>query len=198
MGPPLSAPRALARRYARACLEVARSQGRDATLALRDELRALAAAVAGHPGLLGALRNPGLGAERRRRLLGAVAESAGASVLLRRLVDLLASRDRVALLPDVADAFAFAANAAHGIVSAEATSAVPLGAAERAALARALGETVELRTSVEPEVLGGVVVRLQGRTYDGTVRARLAALRRRLAGTSPGSAGTSPGSAGTR
>jgi len=192
------APRALARRYARALLEVAGRQERDATLALRDELRAFAAVVSGHPGLQQALRSPGLGDERRRRLLGAVAESADASVLLRRLVDLLASRDRIALLPGVADAFAAAANAAHGVVSAEAVSAVPLGEAERKALARALGETVELRTSVEPALLGGVLVRQGGRTYDGTVRARLAALRRSLAAASPGSAGTSPGSAGTR
>jgi F-type H+-transporting ATPase subunit delta len=186
----VSASRALARRYGRAFLEVAGSQGRDATLALRDELRAFTAAVSGHPGLQEALRNPGLGAERRRRLVGAVAESAGASVILRRLVDLLATRDRLALLPDVADAFAEAVNAAHGVVSAEAISAVSLAEAERKALARALGETVELRTSVEPGLLGGVLVRLGGRTYDGTVRARLAALRRRLAAASPGSAGT--------
>ena len=192
------APRALARRYARALLEVADRQGRNTILALRDELRGFAAAVSGHPGLQQALRSPGLGDERRRRLLGAVAESAGASDLLRRLVDLLASRDRIALLPAVADAFAAAANAAHGVVSAEAVSAVPLGEAERKALARALGETVELRTSVEPALLGGVLVRQGGRTYDGTVRARLAALRRSLAAASPGSAGTSPGSAGTR
>jgi len=184
------APRALARRYARALLDVAAAQGRDATLALRDELRAFSGLVSEHAELQRVLRHPGLGGERRRRLLVAVAETAGATALVRRLVDLLAVRDRVALLPDVADAYAKAANAAHGVVSAEAVSAVPLGAAQRQALAAALGETVELRTRVEPEIGGGVLVRVGGRTYDGTVRARLAALRGRLAGTGPGSART--------
>ena len=44
--------------------------------------------------------------------------------------------------------------------------------------------SVELRTSVEPALVGGLVVRAFGRTYDGSVREHLAALRRRLAATS--------------
>jgi F0F1-type ATP synthase delta subunit len=42
---------------------------------------------------------------------------------------------------------------------------------------------VDLRTSVDPALLGGVLVRMGGRTYDGTVRARLRELRERLAGS---------------
>jgi F0F1-type ATP synthase delta subunit len=40
---------------------------------------------------------------------------------------------------------------------------------------------VELATKVEPGVLGGLRVKMGGRTYDGTVRAQLEALRRSLA-----------------
>lgn len=198
-GPPLSGgPRALARRYARALLDVARGTGGDGALALRDELRSFVSLVAAHAELQQALRHPGLGAEARRRLLSAVAERAGATLLLRRLLELLAVRDRLTLLPDVAEAYAEAANAAHGVVSAETVSAVRLGDAQRHALAAALGRIVELRTRVEPEVVGGLLVRVGGKTYDGTVRSRLAALRRRLASGSPGpAAATSPGSART-
>jgi F0F1-type ATP synthase delta subunit len=38
-----------------------------------------------------------------------------------------------------------------------------------------------------PELVGGLLVTVGGKTYDGTVRTRLAALRRRLAATGPGS-----------
>ncbi|HSD27647.1 MAG TPA: ATP synthase F1 subunit delta [Vicinamibacteria bacterium] len=175
------APRALARRYARALLETAGGEA----LALRDEMRVLGPAVEGHPELGRALLDPGLGAERRRRLLAAVAERAGASALLRRLLDLLASRDRACLLPDVIEAYAELANAAHGVVSAEVVSAVPLPEAPRRALAKAIGGTVELRSRVDPELVGGLLVRVEGTTYDGSVRTRLAALRRRLASPSP-------------
>ena len=179
-------PRALARRYARALLDVADRQGPNAVLALRDELRAFAPIVAGHPELRRALLHPGLGSEAKKHLLAAVADRAGASTLLQRLLDLLAARDRVALLEDVVEAYAGLANAAQGIVSAEAVSAVALPDPQRRALAAALGDAVELRTRVEPYVLGGLLVRVGGKTYDGTVRTRLDALRQRLAAAGPG------------
>jgi F-type H+-transporting ATPase subunit delta len=178
---------ALARRYARALLEVAGREGEAAALALRDELRAFAPLVWGHPGLRRALLHPGLGTDRRRGALAALAQKAGASTLLRRLLDLLAARDRVALLPEVVEAYAELANGARGVVSAEAVSAVALGEAQRRALAAALGDSVELRTRVDPALVGGLLVRMGGRTYDGTVRTQLAALRRRLAAAGPGS-----------
>jgi F-type H+-transporting ATPase subunit delta len=182
--------RTLARRYARALLEVADRRGPNAVLALRDELRAFAPVVAGHPELQRALVHPGLASEAKKRLLAAVAERAGASALLRRLLEVLAERDRVALLDEVVEAYAEAANAAQGIASAEAVSAVALPEEQRRALAAALGDAVELRTRVEPRTLGGLMVRVGGKTYDGTVRTRLDALRRRLAAAGPGRSGT--------
>jgi len=176
-------PRSLARRYARALLDVANQGGRQAVLALRDELRAFVPQL-GHPQLRMALAHPALGAEQKRRLMLALAKAAKLTPLLKRLVELLSARDRLALLPDVAEAYADLANAAHGVVAAEVASAVPLGALQKKALETALKgkfASVELRTRVEPALVGGLVVRAFGRTYDGSVREHLAALRRRLA-----------------
>ena len=179
---------ALARRYARALLPAAGG----GALALRDEIRALGALVEGHRELRRALLDPALGTELRRRLLAAVAERAAASPLLRRLLDLLATRDRVSLLPGLTEAYGALANEANGIVSAEVVSAVPLAEAQRQSMAAALGGKVELRCRVDPGLVGGVLVRVGGTTYDGSVRTRLAGLRRRLASASPGtSAGAS-------
>jgi F-type H+-transporting ATPase subunit delta len=169
---------------------VAAGQGADTTLALRDELRTLAPVLAGHAELRAALQHPGLGAEQKKRLVEALAGRAAASALARRLLDLLADRGRIALLPDVVEAYAELANAARGVVSAEVASAGPLPEEQRRSLARALGgeaAAVELRTRVEPDLVGGLLVRSGGRTYDGTVRARLAALKQRLSVAGPGS-----------
>ena len=182
--------RSLARRYARALFDAARREGPDVPLALRDELRAFAPLLTGHDELRRALQRPGQGAEPRRRVLAAVADRAGASVLLRRLLELLATRDRVPLLPDLVLAYADVANAARGVVSAEAVCAVAPTEAQARALAVALGGPAgpaELRSHVDPELIGGLLVRVGGKTYDGTVRTHLAALRRRLAATRPGS-----------
>jgi F-type H+-transporting ATPase subunit delta len=183
-------PQALARRYARALFEAASREGKDVPLALRDELRAFAPLLTGHAELRQALLHPGLGKEARRRVLAALADEAGASVLLRRLLDLVAERDRIAFLPDIAQAYADVANAARGVVSAEAVLAVAPTEEQSRALAAALGGTAgpaELRCRVDPELIGGLLVTVGGTTYDGTVRTRLAALKRRLAATGPGS-----------
>jgi F-type H+-transporting ATPase subunit delta len=50
------------------------------------------------------------------------------------------------------------------------------------ALRRATGQEVELVTRADPALLGGLLVNMAGRTYDGTVRGRLRALRERLVG----------------
>lgn len=177
-------PRRLARRYARALLEVAAAKGAKAVLGLRDELRALVPQLAAHGELQRALAHPALGKDRKRLLVQALADAAKATPLVKRLVELLGARDRLALLADVAQAYAELANAANGVVAAEIVSAVPLADSQQRALARALarqGVSVELSTEVDPSLVGGLVVRAFGRTYDGSVRQQLAALRRRLA-----------------
>jgi F-type H+-transporting ATPase subunit delta len=178
-------PRALARRYARALHEVAVAEGGDRAQKLRGELAALVALLEGNAELAATLSHRALPAEVRGRVLRAVAEQVGGSPLLSRLVALLASRERVEMLGALALAYGEELNAAQGVVAATAVSAVPLDEPQREALKSALGDAVgkriELEGQVDPAVLGGVLVRVGGRTYDGTVRARLHALRRRLA-----------------
>lgn len=173
-------PRA-ARRFARALLDVALAK--DDPARLRDELRQASEMLAGQKELYQALVHPGLGVERRQRLVKAVFGGRG-SELLNRLLALLAEKDRVALLPEVADAFARAWNEHEGVLTAEAVSAQPLDETEtgrlRAALQAATGRAVEIKGRVEPAVLGGMVVTLGGRTYDGSIRAQLGLLRERL------------------
>jgi F-type H+-transporting ATPase subunit delta len=154
-------------------------------IALRHELHRFIALVRDHADLASALEHPRLGAEARRRVTAALAGRLGASVLLRRLLALLAANDRLALLPALTEVYAEMLNVRRGVVAAQAASAVGLTGDQQqalaAALAKAAGLEVELATRVDPEILGGLVVRMGGKTYDGTVRAHLAALRRSLA-----------------
>jgi F-type H+-transporting ATPase subunit delta len=52
----------------------------------------------------------------------------------------------------------------------------------REALVKALGKDVVPEFSVDPEILGGTIVRVGERIYDGSVRRRLTRLRRQLIG----------------
>lgn len=170
-----------ARRYARALLDVALAQADPAEL--REDLRRGVALMQSEGGLLAALTHPGVPAERRRAIARAVF-AGRCSTLMARLIEMLAERGRVALLPEIEVAFGEAWNAHRGVAAAEATTAVALDPAQVSALGAALGtvsgQKVELRHRVDPAVMGGVMVKMGERTYDGTVRGRLLGLRRRL------------------
>jgi F-type H+-transporting ATPase subunit delta len=176
--------RGAARRYAKALLEVALDAG-DAE-AVRDQLRDLERVLAENPDLAAALAHPALDLERKQAVAREVLARLGTGVLVGRLVNLLMSRGRMDLLPDIGEAYAADWNEHRGVLTAEAITAVALGDAQEksltAALAAASGRGVELRTSVDPAVLGGVRVSMGGRIYDGTVRGRLEGLRRHLEG----------------
>ena len=75
-------------------------------------------------------------------------------------------------------------NEDYGIVEARVTSAVALSDADRAALRARLaeisGKKVEITCTVDPALLGGVRVEMEGRRYDNTIQDRLGRLKRSL------------------
>ncbi len=181
------ASRLVARRYARALLDVveaAKGGPADGPLAVRAALEGASALVEQNAELKTALTHPGIPLPARKKVAASV--FAQAPEVVKRLLQLLVERDRVLLLPTVAEAFAEAWNEARGVLSAVAVSAVELDSAQKQALSEALekvsGKTVELQTKVDASVLGGLRVSLGGRTLDGTIEAQLRALRRRLQG----------------
>ena len=184
------ASRSVARRYSRAlegaakeALE-AKTQGALSPSALAQELRDSADLLEKSPALKQALFDPLMPAIRKRALLDAVWGKAGASPLLLRLLGLLVQNARLELLPEIESAFREAWNAERGVVEAEAVTAEALEGPQKDAIAKALsrisGKDVDLETRLDPKVLGGVLVKMAGKSYDGTVRGRLKALKIRL------------------
>jgi F-type H+-transporting ATPase subunit delta len=178
----------VARRYARALLQVA--EARQAEGSVLRGLEDACALLDRHPDLRRALVHPAVSAARKRRVVEAVFAPGDGGDLVPRFLGLLADRERCDLLPEIARVYHELLNERRGVVSAEAVTAPPLAPAQgdalREALARVAGAGVELKTREDARVLGGVLVRLAGRTYDGTVRGRLRALREALAAAPPG------------
>ena len=173
-----------ARRYARALLEVAAIQ--NAGDAVRRGLSDSARLLAEHAELRAVLEHPALAAERKRAVIDQVWK--GQHELVRRLIGLLAERERVSLLPEIERIYTRLWNDQRGVVAAEAITAAPLADGRKLAdaLGQATGREVDLSTTVAPEILGGVVVKMDGRIYDGSVRAKLRLLRERLVGEAEG------------
>jgi len=176
--------RGAARRYARALLEVALAASEDAAVA--QGLREAVAVLDAHADLRNVLTHPAVSTERKRSVVEAVWKKAP-SALVQRLLQLLATRERIDLLPEVARAYIEHWNAHRGVVTAEVLAAVDLSPEQTKRLAEALsraagGRVVELQSRLDPSLVGGVLVRMEGRVYDASVRGRLRALRRHLLG----------------
>jgi F-type H+-transporting ATPase subunit delta len=172
-----------ARRYARALLDVALEKG---DTALRQDLDDLGRLYVEHAELRTLLLHPTVPTGKKTGVVAALLRGRP-SDLLQRLITLLVERDRIELLPLIAKAYVRLWNERKGIVEAEAVSARELDDTEAraisAAAARAMGgKQIELRRRVDPGLMGGLLLRMEGRIYDGSVRARLRALREQLAG----------------
>ena len=101
-----------------------------------------------------------------------------------RLVRLLVERGRVAVLPRVAEEFTRQLNQHRGIVTATVTSAVALTDGESAQIRSRVeamaGSKVELKTQVDPALIGGLTIQVGDRLLDASVRGRLERLRTQL------------------
>jgi F-type H+-transporting ATPase subunit delta len=104
--------------------------------------------------------------------------------LARAFVQMVASLGRTELLPEIVESFQARVDEERGRLRVLVRSAHPLpdGALERlrSRLERQERKTVELRTELAPELLGGIQVHLDHRVIEGSVRRQLQDLRQRL------------------
>lgn len=175
----------LARRYARALLELAREGG--ALDSAGQELAAVAAAF-DDPRLRAVVLNPAIEASARHKVVSGVVGALGVSPSVGNLVRLLADRDRLVLLPQVVQAYEALVDAEVGRTRVRIQTAAQLGNAEKAELAelakRLVGaDQVVVTTEVDPELLGGVVLDAGGTVWDGSVRTQLARMSKEMAGS---------------
>jgi len=174
--------RASAARYARALLDVANKES-DPERA-EQELAAFVDLVRTNPDLDRTLANPVVSAADKRAIVQQILERLSPTTPVGKLVLLLASWGRLALLPDLLDVYRERLMEYRNVLSAEVTTAAPLSP-ERAEqlqqrLANATGRTITMTTKVDASIIGGVVTRIGGTVYDGSVATRLAKVRDRL------------------
>jgi F-type H+-transporting ATPase subunit delta len=168
--------RAAGTRYARALFDIARKEG-DIEQAGRD-LAGFAGLVAGNDLLSRVLSNPAIPAPNKRAIVEQLlAKAGGVSPVIVKLIGLLADRDRLVLLPDIAAAYRTRLMEHAKIVRAEVVTAIPLPgdrvAALQQGLARATGRDVQLENRVDPSIIGGAVTRIGSTVYDGSITRQL-------------------------
>jgi F-type H+-transporting ATPase subunit delta len=163
----------LARPYAKAAFEYA--VDKNALASWYEQLETVAA-VSADDGMAGVLTNPSLTAAQQAGKLGDVCGDS-LSAELRNFIAILASNKRLALLPDIYALFAEYKANREKTVDVEVVSAFDLADSARDRLAEVLGNKlerqVEVRTSTDSNLLGGVLIRAGDLVIDGSVRGKL-------------------------
>ena len=177
--------RAAGIRYARALFDVVRQEA-DVEQAGRD-LAEFADFVSSHDALPKIFSNPAIPAPKKKALVEQLMGHAGPmSPVLRKLLLLLAERDRLALLPDIRVAYQNRLNEHAKVVRAELVTAVGLPADRVAALQQGLGQAtgrqVQLENRVDPTIIGGAIARVGSTVYDGSVTRQLQKMKEALTG----------------
>jgi F-type H+-transporting ATPase subunit delta len=176
--------RAAAKRYARALLEVSVREADPQQV--ERELAEFAAALTDDAGVWKLLLNPAVPAPRSHAVLAELAGRAGLAPVLQRTVVMLAARDRLALLPDLVERYREQLMDHLQVVRAEVTTAMPLSPdrarAIEQSLAAATGKRVTVATRVDPAIVGGVVARIGGTVYDGSIARHLERIKEQLTG----------------
>lgn len=174
----------LAGRYARALFDLAddaKSLG-----GVEASMKRVGEALTASPELKALVSSPVVSRADATRAIAAVASSLSLDTLTSNFIGVLAQNRRLGKLADIVRAFAEMTASHRGEASATVTSAHPLDDAQVAAvtakLKARLGRDVSVNLTVDPAILGGLVVQVGSRLVDSSIRTRLNTLATAMKG----------------
>lgn len=173
--------RTVARRYATALYEEANATG--VLDAVDEDVAMLRESLGTNDPLSRFFKSPVIPHEKKDAVLQSLLGDRVEGLTL-RFLRLLVHKDRETMTKAMLDQYQALRDEQRGIVDAHVRVARPLNDEDRSALVDALeaetGQSVRLHVKEEPDLLGGVVIRIGDQVYDGSVRNKLSALRDRL------------------
>lgn len=174
----------IGRRYATAFFSLAEAQGSiERWLADLDHIFAT---CRGAPELLAVLANATYPVSQRAEVLDQVAARLQCHAVTVNFLKLLLEKRRIACLPAIVEAYRRLVAERAGVVTAVVTTAIPMKdpgivTSIQEAIGRLKNKRVHVETNTNPEIIGGIVIRVGDEIFDGSVAAELRRMRLRLA-----------------
>lgn len=169
----------MASRYAGSLFELASDA--DSLVEVEKELGRVEAMLADSADLRRLVNSPVFSADDQLRAITAIADKAGIKGLVGNFLRVVARNRRLFALPGMIAGFRRLAAEARGEVAADVTSAHALTGAQQTELKETLkavaGKDVALNLTVDPSILGGLVVRIGSRQIDTSLKTKLNSLK---------------------
>ena len=169
--------------YANALAEIALEQG--AAEPARKQLAEFASMYEESTELRNFLGSPAVDRETKHAVIEKLGARVGASRIIRNFLFVLIDNGRTHNLPEILTTFERVLQERQGVAEAEVASARELNESQKSGLLKTLqkvtGKKIQAKYTLEPQLLGGAVVRIGDTIYDGSVRKQLDQLRARLA-----------------
>jgi F-type H+-transporting ATPase subunit delta len=175
----------IARRYASALADVVLKTGE--TEIVKSELTSWNQMMTSNGELLEAFRNPAIAHLSKEKVLESLLEKAKPSKTTASFLRILLRNGRLTELTEINERFAAVLAERRGEVTAQVTSARPLGESEKseikANLEKLTGKRVKLNFETNENMIGGVVTRVGSTIYDGSVKTQLENLKQQMIGS---------------
>lgn len=174
---------AVASRYAQAFFELA--QEKNLTQIIGTQLQQAVSIFGQSKEFRTTMLNPSIELDERKAIMEKIAQKYQWHRLTLNFSLLLLDKDRFDVLPEIQQGFQKHTDKVRGLVRASVTSATELSLLQQSQIKKALsklnaGANIELQTEVDPELIGGVVARVGGRVYDGSVKTQLERIRQSI------------------
>ena len=173
---------AIARRYAKALLLIAKEDGQTETY--REELQTVVDLFQQHPALDQAVNNPLHDIEARRKVLATIVERLNVSGTLTSFLTLLFDKRRFGFLDSINENYQKMADELKGVARASLVAATELPAETiekiRTTLSQKTGKDIILEVEQDPALIGGIVTRIGDLVLDGSIRTQLLNMRETL------------------
>ena len=174
--------RLVARRYAKALVEIGLKQGN--LQAIQKELTAISTLVRGNADLERLVAAPLVGPTKKAAAFDSVLAATSTTDLVRKFFSVVAQAARLNLIHEIVTAFDELVDERIGILNAAVTSAQPLSPAQSKALETSLsareGKTIRLRWKQDSALIGGIKVQVGSTVYDASLQGQLRQLKLRL------------------
>lgn len=171
----------LALKYSTAIFEIAKDEGK--LVEYGEELATVRNELFSVPEARSFFQNPNVMPAAKKELIAKCFQGELSPIVFNFLL-LLVDKRRMGIFEAIEDEYRRLSNRERGILIADVTTARALTKGQAAKLQKKLetisGKKIQFRTHLDPEIIGGVIVKIGDKRIDGSVRGRLESLRAQL------------------